>query len=35
MGALVDRRVTTCAAAGTACLIITMKVYLLTVTFAR
>jgi len=35
MGALVNRRVTTCAAAGTAGLIIAMNVYLLAVTFKR
>jgi manganese transport protein len=35
MGALVNRRITTCAAAGTAGLIIAMNVYLLAVTFAR
>ncbi len=35
MGALVNRRLTTCAAAGTAGLIIAMNVYLLAVTFAH
>jgi manganese transport protein len=35
MGALVNRRITTCAAAGTAGLIIAMNVYLLAVTLAR
>ena len=35
MGALVNRRITTCAAAGTAGLIIAMNVYLLAVTFAH
>jgi len=35
MGTLVNRRVTTCAAAGTAGLIIAMNVYLLAVTFAH
>ncbi len=35
MGALVNRRITTCAASGTAGLIIAMNVYLLAVTFAR
>jgi len=35
MGALVNRRITTCAAAGTAGLIIAMNVYLLAVTVAH
>jgi manganese transport protein len=35
MGALVNLRITTCAAVGTAGLIIAMNVYLLAVTFAR
>jgi hypothetical protein len=35
MGTLVNRPITTCAAAGTAGLIIAMNVYLLAVTFAR